>query len=134
MFTPLFLGVQLLVSSRDDIHNERLAERMKEYGAAVTHLTPAMGQILVGGASAVFDKLHYAFFVGDILIKRDCCALQDLAPNVCIVNMYGTTETQRAVSRFETPSYASDEDYLASMKDVISAGKGYLQRAALGGQ
>jgi non-ribosomal peptide synthetase component F len=72
----------------------------------------------------VFDKLHHAFFVGDILIKRDCRALQDLAPNVCIVNMYGTTETQRAVSYFEIPSYASDRDYLAGMKDVIPAGKG----------
>jgi L-aminoadipate-semialdehyde dehydrogenase len=112
------------VPSRDDIQNERLAEWMKEHGATVTHLTPAMGQILVGGASAVFDKLHHAFFVGDILIKRDCRALQDLAPNVCIVNMYGTTETQRAVSYFEIPSYASDKDYLAGMKDVIPAGKG----------
>jgi L-2-aminoadipate reductase len=124
VFTPLFLGAQLLVPSRDDIQNERLAEWMKEHGATVTHLTPAMGQILVGGASAVFDKLHHAFFVGDILIKRDCRALQELAPNVCIVNMYGTTETQRAVSYFEIPSYASDKNYLAGMKDVIPAGKG----------
>ena len=124
MFTPLFLGAQLLVPSRDDIQNERLAEWMREHGATVTHLTPAMGQILVGGASAMFDKLHHAFFVGDILIKRDCRALQELAPNVYIVNMYGTTETQRAVSYFEIPSYSSQPDYLAGMKDVIPAGKG----------
>jgi L-aminoadipate-semialdehyde dehydrogenase len=31
------------VPSRDDIQNERLAEWMKEHGATVTHLTPAMG-------------------------------------------------------------------------------------------
>jgi L-2-aminoadipate reductase len=70
-----------------------------------------MGQILVGGATARFDKLHHAFFVGDILIKRDCSRLQELAPNVAIVNMYGTTETQRAVSYFEIPSFSSREDY-----------------------
>jgi L-2-aminoadipate reductase len=122
--TPLLLGAQLLVPSRDDIQNERLAEWMREHGATVTHLTPAMGQILVGGASAVFDKLHHAFFVGDILIKRDCRSLQELAPNVYIVNMYGTTETQRAVSYFEIPSYSSQPDYLAGLKDVIPAGKG----------
>lgn len=124
MFTPLFLGAQLLVPSKEDIQNERLAEWMKAHGATVTHLTPAMGQILVGGASARFEELHHAFFVGDILIKRDCRSLQSLAPNVSIVNMFGTTETQRAVSYFEIPSFASREGYLDRMKDVIPAGKG----------
>ena len=124
MFTPLFLGAQLLVPSKDDIQNERLAEWMQAYGATVTHLTPAMGQILVGGATARFEKLHHAFFVGDILIKRDCRSLQNLAPNVFIVNMYGTTETQRAVSYYEIPSFNSREGFLDSMKDVIPAGRG----------
>ncbi len=48
-----------------------------------------VGQILVGGATAEFPSLHHAFFVGDILIKRDCRLLQNLAPNVRIVNMFG---------------------------------------------
>ncbi|RMJ22168.1 L-aminoadipate-semialdehyde dehydrogenase, large subunit [Aspergillus sp. HF37] len=126
IFTPLFLGAQLLVPAREDIQNERLAEWMQEYGATVTHLTPAMGQILVGGASAQFPTLHHAFFVGDILIKRDCRSLQALAPNVNIVNMYGTTETQRAVSYFEVPSYSSQGGYLDTVKDVIPAGRGMV--------
>ncbi|KAJ9312678.1 putative alpha-aminoadipate reductase large subunit [Paecilomyces variotii] len=124
IFTPLFLGAQLLVPSREDIQNEKLAEWMRGFGATVTHLTPAMGQILVGGATAQFPALHHAFFVGDILIKRDCRSLQTLAPNVNIVNMYGTTETQRAVSYYEIPSYSSNEGYLDTMKDVIPAGRG----------
>ncbi|KKK23028.1 hypothetical protein AOCH_005357 [Aspergillus ochraceoroseus] len=126
IFTPLFLGAQLLVPAREDIQNEKLAEWMREYGATITHLTPAMGQILVGGASAQFPALHHAFFVGDILIKRDCRSLQGLAPNVNIVNMYGTTETQRAVSYFEIPSFSSDGGYLDTMKDVIPAGRGMV--------
>ncbi|EGE04943.1 L-aminoadipate-semialdehyde dehydrogenase [Trichophyton equinum CBS 127.97] len=126
IFTPLFLGAQLLVPSREDIQNERLAEWMREYKATVTHLTPAMGQILVGGATAQFPSLHHAFFVGDILIKRDCRSLQSLAPNVNIVNMYGTTETQRAVSYFEIPSSAEQVGYLDTVKDVIPAGKGMV--------
>jgi L-aminoadipate-semialdehyde dehydrogenase len=126
IFTPLFLGAQLLVPSREDIQNEKLAEWMQEHKATVTHLTPAMGQILVGGATAEFPSLHHAFFVGDILIKRDCRLLQSLAPNVFIVNMYGTTETQRAVSYFEIPSYSNREGYLDSMKDIIPAGRGML--------
>jgi L-2-aminoadipate reductase len=124
MFTPLFLGAQLLVPAKNDIQNELLAEWMREHGATVTHLTPAMGQILVGGATARFEKLHHAFFVGDILIKRDCRSLQNLAPNVRIVNMYGTTETQRAVSYYEIPSRDEREGFLDGMKDVIPAGRG----------
>ena len=126
IFTPLFLGAQILIPARDDIQNELLAEWMQAHGATVTHLTPAMGQILVGGATARFPKLHHAFFVGDVLIKRDCRSLQSLAPNVAIVNMYGTTETQRAVSYFEIPSFSLQESYLDSLKDVIPAGKGML--------
>ncbi|KAF7717972.1 L-aminoadipate-semialdehyde dehydrogenase large subunit [Penicillium ucsense] len=126
IFTPLFLGAQLLVPAKEDIQNEKLAEWMRDYGATVTHLTPAMGQILVGGASAQFPALHHAFFVGDILIKRDCRSLQGLAPNVSIVNMYGTTETQRAVSYYEIPSYSSQEGFLDTMKDIIPAGRGMV--------
>lgn len=124
MFTPLFLGAQLLVPSREDIQHELLAEWMKREGATVTHLTPAMGQILVGGASTVFPSLHHAFFVGDILIKRDCRRLQELAPNVNIVNMFGTTETQRAVSYFEIPSRKQEPYFLDKMTEVIPAGRG----------
>lgn len=113
-----------MIPSKDDIQNEKLAEWMQKYEATVTHLTPAMGQILVGNARSQFPKLHHAFFVGDILIKRDCKSLQRLAPNVRIVNMYGTTETQRAVSYYEIPSFNDDPTFLENTKDVIPAGKG----------
>ena len=124
VFTPLFLGAHLLVPAKEDIQHERLADWMKTHGATVAHLTPAMGQILGGAATAIFPSLHHAFFVGDILIKRDCRRLQELAPNCNIVNMYGTTETQRAVSYYELPSRSNDPLYLDRMGDVIPAGKG----------
>lgn len=125
MFTPLFLGAQLLVPTADDIGTPgKLADWMAEYGATVTHLTPAMGQLLSAQASTPIPTLHHAFFVGDILTKRDCLRLQTLAENVYIVNMYGTTETQRAVSYFEIASRASDPNYLKNLKDVMPAGTG----------
>ncbi|CAH6718335.1 L-2-aminoadipate reductase [[Candida] jaroonii] len=125
MFTPLFLGAQLLIPTADDIGTPgKLAEWMAEYGATVTHLTPAMGQLLSAQATTPFPKLHHAFFVGDILTKRDCLRLQSLAENVFIVNMYGTTETQRAVSYYEIKSAKSDPTYLKALKDVMPAGTG----------
>ena len=124
IFTPLFLGAQLLVPSKEDIKHERLAEWMREHQPTVTHLTPAMGQILVGGAAAKFPSLNRAFFVGDVLTKRDCRSLRELAVNVNIVNMYGTTETQRAVSYYEIPSQVKNPDYLNKLNDTVPAGKG----------
>jgi L-aminoadipate-semialdehyde dehydrogenase len=124
IFTPLFLGAQLLVPSKEDIQHEKLAEWMREHKPTVTHLTPAMGQILVGGATANFPSLSNAFFVGDVLTKRDCRSLRELAINANIINMYGTTETQRAVSYYKIPSRAKDPDYLDKLKDTVPAGKG----------
>jgi L-aminoadipate-semialdehyde dehydrogenase len=83
-----------------------------------------MGQILIGGATTQIPSLRRVFFVGDLLLKRDCQKLQNLAPNVNIINMYGTTETQRSVSFYELPSHASDPNFMDSMPDVIPAGKG----------
>ncbi|EEQ42879.1 L-aminoadipate-semialdehyde dehydrogenase [Candida albicans WO-1] len=125
MFTPLFLGAQLLVPTADDIGTPgKLADWMAKYGATVTHLTPAMGQLLSAQATTAIPSLHHAFFVGDILTKRDCLRLQSLAENVFIVNMYGTTETQRSVSYFEIKSRKADPTYLKNLKDVMPAGTG----------
>ncbi|RBR03955.1 uncharacterized protein FIESC28_11656 [Fusarium coffeatum] len=124
IFTPLFLGGQLLVPSKEDIQHEKLAEWMREHKPTVTHLTPAMGQILVGGATAEFPSLDRAFFVGDVLTTRDCRQLRKLAKNANIVNMYGTTETQRAVSYFEIPSHSKDPNALDSLGNTVPAGKG----------
>ena len=124
IFTPLFLGACLKIPSKDDIEHARLAEWMEREEATVTHLTPAMGQILTGTAVVKFAKLKKAFFVGDVLIKRDVYALQQLAQNCSVINMFGTTETQRAVSYYQIPSLNQDPDFLSNKKEVIPAGKG----------
>jgi L-2-aminoadipate reductase len=124
IFTPLFLGAKLLVPSKEDIQHEKLVEWMREHKPTVTHLIPAMGQILVGGAAAKFESLDRAFFVGDVLTTRDCRSLRKLAVNASIVNMYGITETQRTVSYYEIPSRAKDPNFLDKLKDTVPAGRG----------
>jgi L-2-aminoadipate reductase len=127
VFTPLFFGAQLHVPTSDDIGTPgRLAEWMAESEVTVTHLTPAMGQLLSAQATRQIPTLLNAFFVGDILTKRDCLRLQFLASNVRIINMYGTTETQRAVSYFAIPPVAEDPTFLATQKDVMPAGEGMV--------
>lgn len=125
IFTPLFFGAELHVPTADDIGTPgRLAEWMAATQATVTHLTPAMGQLLSAQATALIPTLKNAFFVGDVLTKRDCTRLQALAANVRIINMYGTTETQRAVSYFEIPAISDRATFLATQKDIMPAGQG----------
>ncbi|CAI6089735.1 unnamed protein product [Clonostachys chloroleuca] len=124
IFTPLFLGAHLLIPAKEDIAHEKLSEWMRDWSPTVTHLTPAMGNVLVAASSAKFPSLRHVFFVGDVLTTRDCKALQRLGPACRIVNMYGTTETSRAVSYFEIPSAEEDPAALDSLGDTIPAGWG----------
>lgn len=124
IFTPLFLGAQLLVPAKEDIQHEKLAEWFRDHKPTVSHLTPAMGQILVGGATAEFPSLQQVFFVGDVLTTRDCRTLRKLAVNANIQNMFGSTETQRAVSYYEVPNRASNPDFMEKLKDTVPAGTG----------
>ncbi|KAJ3995925.1 aminoadipate-semialdehyde dehydrogenase [Lentinula boryana] len=135
IFTPLFLGASLHVPPSSAIGTPgALAAWMDEKKVTVTHLTPAMGQLVTttggnegenaGSVAPSIPSLRTAFFVGDLLTKRDVARLQALARNVVVVNMYGTTETQRAVSYHAIPSLAADPAFLSTQKEVIPAGKG----------
>ncbi|GAA5853274.1 hypothetical protein JCM8547_000264 [Rhodosporidiobolus lusitaniae] len=127
IFTPLFLGASLYIPTAEDIGTPgRLAEWMADNEVTVTHLTPAMGQLLSAQASRLIPSLVNAFFVGDILTKRDCSRLQQLAQNCRIINMFGTTETQRAVSYFPIPPLSSDPTFLRTRKDIMPAGQGMI--------
>ena len=125
VFTPLFLGAQIHIPTADDIgYPGRLAEWMARHEITITHLTPAMGQLLSANATHPIPSLRNAFFVGDVLTKRDVLRLQHLAQNTNVVNMYGTTETQRAVSFLKIPPVSSHPSYLSEQKDIMPAGKG----------
>ncbi|CEI86310.1 Putative L-aminoadipate-semialdehyde dehydrogenase [Rhizopus microsporus] len=127
IFTPLFLGAELHIPTSEDIGIPgRLAEWMNRAQVTVTHLTPAMGQLLSSHAQVEIPSLINAFFVGDILTKRDAARIQKYAPNVSVINMYGTTETQRSVSHFVVPPRSSHPAFLSSQKEVIAAGKGMV--------
>lgn len=125
MFTPIFLGAKIVIPTADDIGTPgRLARWMAKYKITVTHLTPAMGQVLALQAVDEIPTLKNAFFVGDLLTRKDCLRLQSLGKNVRIINMYGTTETQRAVSYYLVRLYNEDKDHLSSLKDIVPAGQG----------
>eukprot|EP00808_Paulinella_micropora_P018385 g11656.t1 len=138
IFTPCFFGASMHIPEANDITEPgALAQWFKKAKITVACLTPAMGQLLCsavggtasmgGGASTAIssdpaiqlEDLKYVFFVGDMLIKRDVGILQSIAPKVSVINMYGSTETQRSVGYIEVK-----HGDLERMNEVISCGVG----------
>ncbi|KAK4079932.1 hypothetical protein Trihar35433_1037 [Trichoderma harzianum] len=124
IFSPIFMGGELIIPARENIAHEKLAEWFRDHKPNAVHLTPAMGQILCGGAKAEFPSLKWVLYVGDILTKKDCASLRKLAPNADICAAYGTTETSRSVSYYHIKSHAEDPNALDKFGDIVPAGKG----------
>ena len=121
VFTPIFMGASIHIPESEDIGNPgALAKWVQRAKVSVVHLTPAMGQLLTANATTEMPSLKVALFVGDVLTKRDIKRLQRLATNVVAVNMYGTTETQRAVSFLKIANDSS----IDMMKEILPSGRG----------
>ncbi len=127
LFTPLYLGATIVVPDPEDIGvSGRLAAWVAREGVTVAHLTPAMGQILTerptGGAFVEAPGLRLVLLVGDALTRLDVARIRRLAPRVTCVNLYGSTETQRAVAYHVCAGTGDDAKQVlplgAGMRDV----------------
>ncbi|KNC50998.1 alpha-aminoadipate reductase Lys1p [Thecamonas trahens ATCC 50062] len=126
VFTPVVLGASIHIPDSAHILTPgALAQWLADSASTVTHLTPAMGQLVTANAvlgPGVHLALSTAFFVGDVLTQRDVLRLQALcSEHFVTVNMYGTTETQRAVSYLAIDACPNN---MALRKHVLGAGKG----------
>ena len=78
--------------------------------ALMTHLNPAVGQILISDATTYFPSLRNAFLVNNPLTKRPWGKLREDVPIDTVIILYDSTESIRSVpfSRFQakprTPS------------------------------
>jgi len=106
VFTPLMAGAAVTVPEPADLVGTRLAAWAQRTGVTVMTLTPAMAKTLVGETDDEirFPHLRLIFLVGEQLMRRDVERLRELAPGATVVNLYGTTETQRAVGHFVLPA------------------------------
>ncbi len=108
IFTPLCSGACICIPSPGKMGNpEKMMDWMNQEEITVSHLTPAMIQLLSRvnenhtGATTTVDSLGSAFVTGDVLTREDVSRLKALAPGVSCVNFYGSTETQRAVGFYQ---------------------------------
>jgi len=126
IFTPLQLGAALCIPDHEKIGEPGwLAQWMARERVSVSNLTPPMIRLLAQTTTdfTVDDTriatLRYAFVVGDILTRSDVARLRKLAPSVTCINLYGTTETQRALAYYIVPDQVS-----GSEKESLPIGRG----------
>ncbi|MDC8016188.1 non-ribosomal peptide synthetase [Tahibacter soli] len=121
IFNALYLGASLHVPAPDTIVPGRLAQWMIESGVTVSHLTPAITQVLCDAPESMrLPALRHAFLIGDVLTRRDVVRLQSHAPDAQIVNTYGATETQRALSYYDLDR----ESAAQRLRQVVPLGRG----------
>ncbi|MEM7354248.1 MAG: amino acid adenylation domain-containing protein, partial [Acidobacteriota bacterium] len=128
VFTPLQTGATVVIPPPEILEMAgRPARWMGRQRITQAHLTPALGQLLVGQATgdtrpaASLPALRGAYYVGDVLTRHDVGRLQALAPAVRVINYYGSTETQRAVGYHEVAQSTSD---VSQESEVIAVGRG----------
>ena len=89
---------------------------------SLSHLTPALAQVICEHAQVLLPALRCVFLVGEALTRRDVEALRALAPRAQIVNLYGSTETQRAVSFHAAPGTLKTRS--ETRPEVLPLGRG----------
>lgn len=102
MFWPLWLGATIVVPDPDQMLTAGwIADWLRSERVNVVHATPAMGELMLeagpdSGSDGPLHDLKLMLFIGDALHLSTTNGIHRLAPDAEIVNLYGTTETQRA--------------------------------------
>ncbi|HEY6188748.1 MAG TPA: amino acid adenylation domain-containing protein [Pyrinomonadaceae bacterium] len=134
IFTPLGLGATLCIPTPELMDSPaRLVEWMRSSRVTVSHLTPAMAQLLTvnvdenragSDTHPSLQALRLAFFGGDVLTYRDVFMLKKLAASVQCVNFYGATETPQAMGHFIIPRAEEAFADVGATPEPVPIGKG----------
>ncbi|EEO7835815.1 aminotransferase class I/II-fold pyridoxal phosphate-dependent enzyme [Salmonella enterica] len=120
IMTPLYLGGHIVIPGERDLNEpQRLSRWLAENRIEFVCLNAALVPWL--SSSIPLQHLRALFCVGGALTRSQAVMLCQIAPNAQIVNLYGATETQRAVGFFELPR---DPKVLANLPDVVPLGRG----------
>lgn len=120
IMTPLYLGGHIAIPDECDLNQPRRLPRwLARHRIEVVCLNAALVPWL--DAPESLPHLRLLFCVGGALTRSQALALRAAAPRARIVNLYGATETQRAVGFYELPD---DPTALARLPDVVPLGRG----------
>jgi amino acid adenylation domain-containing protein len=121
IFTPLCLGATLLVPTDEQYNSFNIKRCLQEHNVTALHLTPSLGEMLLNGVGGAVTSLRKGFFVGEALTTGLVDKFAEVAPQMEVINLYGSTETSRAVSFFRVGRESGIETKLSN---IIPVGKG----------
>ncbi|GJM10921.1 MAG: hypothetical protein DHS20C11_31970 [Lysobacteraceae bacterium] len=102
IFTPLCIGASIWIPDPNQLYIPGwLAQWCRANAITQMHTTPAMLRFLCDApvdSTPTLPELRGTYVVGDVLANADARLLRTIAPNADCVNLYGATETQRAVA------------------------------------
>ncbi len=122
IFTPVFFGATVYIPEQNILLNsEKITEWIETNEINIVCVTPSMMQILISG-KRLLPSLTHVFSVGERLLKKDAYKMFEIFDGK-LINMYGSTESQRAVSMYVMVKSDVNSEILDSL-DVIPSGKG----------
>lgn len=124
VFSSLCIGATLVIPPLEAIAPHRLARWLRNNAITFVHLTPAMVEILCTTDETEFPNLRVAFVTGDKLGTETVRKLMSYNSSICVLNSYGTTETQRATTYF----VASQGDLSTALVPISEASPDTLVR------
>lgn len=120
IMTPLYLGGRIVIPDELDLNEpQRLTRWLAANRIEFVCLNAALVPWLE--SSTRLPHLRALFCVGGALTRSQAVTLRAAVPEARIVNLYGATETQRAVGIYEVPG---DPDALAELPEVVPLGRG----------
>ncbi|WP_313918935.1 non-ribosomal peptide synthetase [Tahibacter sp.] len=102
VFTPLCIGACLVIPGDAVLAPGRLGPWLAAQEVTIVNLTPGMSRFAAtdNPSGLSIPTLRWAFLCGDLLRWSDVTTLRALAPRCGVVNLYGMTESQRALSEY----------------------------------
>ena len=123
IFTPIYFGSCIYIPDQCILLDaNKISIWLIENEINIICVTPSMLQILIS-ANKNIPSLTHIFSVGEKLYKKDASKILTLASNAQIINMYGSTETQRAVSMYQVTLDLLENNEILKNLDVIPSGK-----------
>lgn len=99
IFIPLSIGACLYIPTDTQYSQEQLSDWLREHSINSINVTPTMANLIASNAECL-QNLQRVFICGEQVTAAIIERLEQCASDAWLVNLYGATETARAICHF----------------------------------
>lgn len=97
IFTPLALGSSLAIPTDYTLKFGKISDWIAQNEVTIVHLTPSLARMVMDQSTQTLPSLRRVFLAGEVLNNSMVFEIQNRMPNCEVINLYGSTESCRAV-------------------------------------